>query len=64
VNFNGTSAANPFIAGSAALVMKQNDKLSAAAVRTHLLKNSGKLQDEDRPMLDIYRALHAQDKCK
>lgn len=63
VNFNGTSAATPFIAGAAALVMKKHPDWTAAQVRDHLMSTAGKLGGGGKPVLDICNALYGAERC-
>lgn len=63
VNFNGTSAATPFIAAAAALVMKKHPDWTAAQVREHLMRTAGRLKGGDKAVLDICNALYGVDRC-
>ncbi len=63
VNFNGTSAATPFIAAAAALVMKKHPDWTAAQVREHLMRTAGKLKGGDEAELDICNALYGVARC-
>ena len=63
VNFNGTSAATPFIAAAAALVLKKHPDWTAAQVRQHLMRTAGKLKGGDKAVLDICNALYGVARC-
>lgn len=62
-NFNGTSAATPFIAGAAALVMKKHPRWKASEVRDHLMQTAAKL-GVDQKAVDICNALFGVQQCK
>jgi subtilisin family serine protease len=62
-NFNGTSAATPFIAGAAALVIKKHPDWKASEVREHLMRTAAKL-GADQKAVDICNALHGVEQCK
>jgi subtilisin family serine protease len=62
-NFNGTSAATPFIAAAAALVMKKHPAWTAAHVRDHLMQTAAKLSGGGKAELDICNALYGVDRC-
>jgi subtilisin family serine protease len=63
VNFNGTSAATPFIAAAAALVMKLHPDWTAAQVRKHLTGTADKLYGGGQAELDICNALYNAKQC-
>jgi subtilisin family serine protease len=62
-NFNGTSAATPFIAAAAALIFKQHPDWTAARVRQHLMSTADKLNGGDKAKLNICNALHGAARC-
>jgi hypothetical protein len=64
VNFAGTSAATPFIAAAAALVLKRNPTWTAAQVRDHLLQTADKLTKGGYVSLDICNALYGAAQCQ
>ena len=62
-NFNGTSAATPFIAAAAALLFNRHPDWTAAEVREHLFRTADKLGGEGRPVLNICNALNGAERC-
>lgn len=61
-NFNGTSAAAPFIAGAAALIIKQHPDWKASEVRDRLIQTAATLEGSQKA-LDICSALHGVQQC-
>jgi thermitase len=62
-NFNGTSAAAPFVAAAAALVFKKHGDWTAAQVRDHLMRTAATLESGGKVRLDICNALHDAARC-
>lgn len=64
-NFSGSSAAAPFVAGVAALVMKANPTWNAARVRQYLVERSENLTGSQVfPRVNVCKALLPADPCK
>ena len=61
-NFNGTSAATPFIAGAAALVIKKHPDWKASEVRDRLIQTAATL-GADQKAVDICNALYGVQQC-
>lgn len=62
-NFNGTSAATPFVAAAAALVLKQHPTWTADQVRTHLIQTAATLTAGGDARLDVCNALYGASRC-
>jgi subtilisin family serine protease len=63
VNFNGTSAAAPLIAGAAALVLRKHPDWTARQVREHLMATAARL-GSDQKRVDICHAIHGAPLCQ